>query len=148
MVTSILLADDNKSEHIFFAHSLRFIDPNIKLHSVSGGQALMTYLHDASVLPDILFLDVNMPVKNGKQCLSEIRANKRYDSMPIVMYSTSDAQSDTDETFRLGADLYVRKPVEIDDLVILLRSVLSVYQKQGIKHSSREHYVLTPPTAL
>lgn len=146
-VKNVLLADDNKSEHIFFAHCLKFINKAINLHFVSGGVALMNYLKDpATPLPDILFLDVNMPVKNGKQCLAELRADERFDQMPIVMYSTSDAQSDTDETFILGADLYVRKPVEIEDLVSLLRAVLTVYEQDKIKRNSREHYVLVMPT--
>jgi DNA-binding response OmpR family regulator len=146
-VKNILLADDNQSEHIFFVHSLRFINESINLQSVSGGPSLMQYLNDVcNQIPDILFLDINMPIKDGKECLADLRADKRFDHMSIVMYSTSDDQSDTDETYGLGADRYVRKPVEIDDLISMLRTIISAYEQGAIKPSCREQYVLASST--
>lgn len=142
----ILLADDNKSEHTFFSHSLNLIDETISLISIFGGLPLMNYLNDPlNSLPDILFLDINMPVKNGKECLSDLRSDDRFNDMPIVMYSTSDAQKDTDDAFALGADLYVRKPVEIDQLVTLIRAVLTLYSGNQLRHTPRERFVVVLP---
>jgi len=140
----ILLVDDNKNEHIFFTHALKYIGVSFKLSGLTGGLQLMKYLkEDSNPLPDILFLDVNMPIKNGIDCLTEIRADDRYRDMPIVMYSTSDAPKDTDVTYQLGADLYVQKPVEIEDLVSMLSSVLDAYRHNQLLNNSRENYVLT-----
>jgi CheY-like chemotaxis protein len=143
-VLHILLVDDNKNEHVFFTHALKSIDQSVRLDSLTSGTALIERIYDSSrPLPDILFLDVNMPVKSGKECLALLRTDGRFDGMPIVMYSTSDAETDTDETFALGADLYVRKPVEIVDLAYLLRAVLAVYHQGNIRQTSREQYVIS-----
>jgi len=140
----LLLTDDNKSEHVFFKHALNYIDASIKLTSMPGGIELMQYLeNDQNPLPDILFLDVNMPFKNGKECLSAIRANARFKDVAVVMYSTSDAQKDTDDTFALGADLYVRKPTGKEDLSEILNAVLALYKQGKMKNRSRSGYVLS-----
>ena len=84
-----------------------------------------------------------MPLKNGKECLSMLRADERFDSVPIVMYSTSDAQRDIDETYALGADLYVRKPNGMEALRAMISSVIFIYDKNELKRSAKENYLLT-----
>jgi DNA-binding response OmpR family regulator len=143
-ILHILLADDNSNEHVFFKHALKYVNESIKLSSAKSGQDLLSHLRNHSnQLPDILFLDINMPVKSGKECLKEIRENERYKNLSIVMYSTSDEPNDTDDTYALGADLYVRKPAEIEELISLLRSVIELFMIDGIQQTSRDRYVLS-----
>jgi CheY-like chemotaxis protein len=140
----LLLADDNKSEHIFFTHALKSIKRPVKLDILAGGPELIRYFKEGShALPDILFLDVNMPLRNGKECLAAIRANERCNDMPVVMYSTSDSPRDIEETYELGANIYVRKPNGLDDLSEILTAVIEIYERDRIRRTTREHYVLS-----
>jgi CheY-like chemotaxis protein len=140
----ILLVDDNLNEHFFFKHALAQVARPVRFDALEGGVELVEHFKDEqNPLPDILFLDINMPLKNGKECLSLLRADERFDIVPIVMYSTSDAQRDIDETYALGADLYVRKPNGMDALRSMISSVIFIYDKNELKRSAKENFLLT-----
>jgi len=108
----ILYADDDKDDRELFQQALKDAHTDAKLTTVEDGDKLMKYLAQVDGQhPDIIFLDINMPCKNGKECLKEIRSKKELDEVPIVMFSTSSYKEDIDETFANGANLYVSKPV-------------------------------------
>jgi DNA-binding response OmpR family regulator len=143
-VLSILLTDDNVNEHLFFKYAIKNINENIKVQSFSSGKVLLDYLNDGtSPLPDILFLDVNMPLKNGTECLAEIRAMKDLTELPIVMYSTSDSAEDVDKAYENGANLYVKKPIGIDELRQMLSKVFDIYQENKLKPGSRNEFLVS-----
>ena len=142
----ILLADDNSNEHFFFAHAIKSIQKKIKLDFLRGGIELLNYFRSQpSAKPDIVFIDINMSLQNGKECLAAIRADATNDDIPIVMYSTSDAESDINQTYALGADLYLSKPIALEHLSVLLDSVLNLYDKGQLKRGSRDSFVLHMP---
>jgi response regulator RpfG family c-di-GMP phosphodiesterase len=142
--TFILLVDDNLNEHVFFIHTLKQIEHDTKLQTINGSIDLLKYLgNKQNPIPDILFLDVNMPLKNGKECLRDLRADRRYDAMPIVTYSTSDAQRDIDDAYIMGANLYLRKPDEMSDLTNLLSIVIDMYHKGHLKNIDRDKFLLS-----
>jgi DNA-binding response OmpR family regulator len=139
----ILLADDNMNEHFFFAHAMKQSAYNVKLDTLAGGVELLDYIQrHTDTTPDILFLDLNMPMKNGKDCLAAIRSNTYFKSLPVVIYSTSDAEKDINETYALGADLYVRKPNDMDDLKKVIHTVIDLHINKGVRQKERENYVL------
>lgn len=115
----ILLADDDEADCMIFKEAFEELDIKSHVQIVNGGQELMELLHKSGVpLPHFLFLDLNMPVKNGLACLKEIRANKLLSDMFIAIYSTSASEQDIVETFRNGANVYIQKP---NDFVTLKR---------------------------
>ena len=141
---NILLADDNENEHFFFKHAVKRLNIPADLHTVDGGVALMKYMsNDRNKLPHILFLDINMPLKNGKECLASLRSDPKFDEVSIVMYSTSDAQKDIDETYDLGADLYLQKPTVMGDLPVILKAVFAKYRSSNFKPKSRDKYLIS-----
>ena len=143
MTLNILLVDDNVDEHFFFRHSLLLVTRPIYFHALPGGQEMIEYFkNESNPLPDILFLDINMPMRNGRDCLSYIRSDVRLESVPVVMYSTSDSQRDIDDTYELGADLYVRKPNGMDAIRDMISSVIRIYERDQLKHSSKEVFLL------
>jgi DNA-binding response OmpR family regulator len=75
---------------------------------VYGGHEALRFLQQAETLPDIIFLDINMPAMNGKECLLEIRKNSRYNDIPIVMYSTNANGMDKVDLVKYGADFLVK----------------------------------------
>lgn len=93
-------------------------------------------------LPHLLFLDLNMPRKNGLECLKEIRSDKKLKGISIAIYSTSGTEKDMEETFRNGANVYITKPNDFNILKQILEKVVVTtyqYQDQSMK---RENYLL------
>jgi CheY-like chemotaxis protein len=138
----ILLADDSSEEHFLFNHAIRHIDPSIVVSAAKNGKDLLEILAkpDAAI-PDLIFLDLNMPLLSGKASLAEIRKNKKLEKLPIVIYSTSDDKNDIEETHKLGANLYIRKPQDFEELIRLITGVLKLYSDHGLSGTSREEYV-------
>lgn len=138
----ILLADDSPDEHFLFIHTIKGIDKNVRVTTVTNGEELITRLEkEDTELPDIIFLDINMPLKNGKESLADIRADSRLKELPVIIYSTSDEKKDIEETFQLGANLYVKKPQDFIELEDILAGVIRLYRNEGIKRMDRKNYV-------
>lgn len=125
-VLNILLADDDPDDRLFFKEAMEEINVDTMVSFVNDGSQLMFYLNQPEVyLPHIVFLDINMPIKNGMECLKEIRSNPKFKNMMVVIYSTSGSDNDMQEAFLNGANLYLKKPNNFADLKASLASVLS-----------------------
>ena len=120
----ILLADDDADDRELFEEALSDIQPNATLTTAQDGEELMFILQNYHK-PDLLFLDLNMPRKNGKECLLEITNNPALKQIPIVIFSTSVNPLDIEETFSLGALLFMRKPNSYEELRRNVQDVLS-----------------------
>lgn len=96
----------------------------------------MKYLNNEdSILPHVLFLDLNMPMKNGIECLDEIKANKRFNDIIIAIYSTSSSEEHIEETFIKGANIYIKKPSDFNELKRVLSYVVTLnwqYHTSGL----------------
>jgi len=125
-VLYILLADDDADDRMFFEDAIHELKLNLDFRTVKDGMELMDYLHGSGIiLPQILFLDLNMPFKNGFQCLDEIRSTKAFDDMFIILYSTTARPSDIDAAFEKGASMFIQKPNSYSDLKQILRKVFT-----------------------
>jgi DNA-binding response OmpR family regulator len=124
MITSILLAEDNLEHCFFFRKALQEIAPDIQFSEVHDGDKLIALLE--SYLPDLLFLDLSMPCKNGVQCIQEIRENRIYDSLPIVVFTVSSQHNSIQASYGFGANLYMIKPESYELLVSSLKAILSM----------------------
>lgn len=139
----ILYADDDEDDRDLFRQALNDAHTDAKLTMVEDGDKLMKYL--ASVdgkHPDIIFLDINMPCKNGKLCLKEIRRIEELDKVPVIMFSTSSYKEDIEETFRDGANLYVSKPVFFEDEVNILKKIFALDWQEELLKIDKKRFVL------
>ncbi len=144
---SILYADDDGDDHELFKDALGEAKSTAKLATVEDGEKLMQYLSEVDgQLPDIIFLDINMPRKNGKQCLLEIRSIDLLAHIPVIMFSTSAYPEDIEETFKNGANLYVSKPVFFEDQVKILKKIFSLNWQDDLLKPDRERFVLYAAT--
>ena len=123
-IEHILLADDDKDHAMLFERMVRQDYPSIKVSNVNDGDQLLFFLHLNKV--DLLFLDLNMPVKNGFEVLKELRQLKQFNKVPVVIFTTSDHEAAIETTRRLGANLYVTKPLTYNLLKGVIRHVLSI----------------------
>ena len=121
------LADDDEDDKELFIEALHDVAPKVKITDVSNGTALMKKLSESGAdLPDMIFLDLNMPQKNGIECLEELRGNKKFNKIPIIIYSTSVNLNQIDQTYKKGANLYVQKPQHFSGIKNLLHKMLSL----------------------
>jgi CheY-like chemotaxis protein len=129
----ILLADDDEADRLLFREAFDELKAGTSVSTVNDGVELMEFLQNTEVknLPHILFLDINMPRKDGMECLREIRADNKFKEVSVAIYSTSNSESDMEETFLNGANVYIHKPNDFQKLKKVLEKSIRyahVYQ--------------------
>jgi CheY-like chemotaxis protein len=141
---NILLADDDVDDHTFFKEALKDFPLSTHLTWVHDGEELMRRLTEENKeLPHILFLDLNMPRKNGFECLSEIKLNQKLKNLPIIIYSTSFHKVIADKLHKNGANYYISKPSEISELKIAVQKMITLIMDENIAQPTIEDFVLT-----
>lgn len=129
----IILAEDDKDDQELFIDALNEADVPSEVVTVENGQQLVDNLKDKSQPdPDIIFIDIDMPVKDGKQALQEIKNDKELKDIPAVMLSTWDHPADIEDSFDKGADLYVQKPNSFAGFVFLLKKVFFLHWAKAL----------------
>lgn len=139
----ILLADDDEVDRLLFSEAFSEVKLKTIVHMVNNGAQLMELLNMKDTrLPDLLFLDLNMPKKNGFECLIEIRDNEKLKHLSVAIYSTSDNEKDMERAFSNGANVYINKPDDFNILKQLLnKAVLTAYQYNN-KAYKKEFFLL------
>lgn len=139
----VLLADDDEDDKALFKDALNHTPVKTELTTANDGQELMDKLHDDSIPnPDIIFLDINMPKKDGKECLAEIKADENLKEIPCVMYSTSNNEKDIADTFNSGANLYVAKPDSFTKIISVLNHIFTLKWRMLFTKTSKESFVI------
>jgi CheY-like chemotaxis protein len=139
---SVLLADDDDDDRLLFHDAILEIDAKVDLQMVKTGEELMQYLLTSAVfLPEILFLDLNMPGKNGFDCLEEIRRDRTLRELFVIIYSTTTSPREIEEVFTLGADLFVSKPNSFTGLKKLLAQLLTIDLRAHIAGGGKKNFV-------
>ncbi len=140
---NIALADDDEDDRIVFKDAIDALKIKTKLSLFVNGKELMDYLTLPNIiLPEIIFLDLNMPVKNGMQCLREIRENTHLNAISVAIYSTSSSEDDIEETFINGANIYINKPHKFSDLKAAIERVLQVNWQYQTSILNRDNFLL------
>ena len=121
---SCLLIDDDDDDKEIFCIALSEVDPSIECHTAIDGIQALDMLQDPSFVPDYIFLDLNMPLMSGKECLVEIKKRPHLRNTPVIIFSTSASQKDIEETRELGAASFITKPPLISTLTDRLGEVL------------------------
>jgi CheY-like chemotaxis protein len=127
----ILVADDDPDDRLLIQDAFsesRIINP---VHFVNDGQELIDYLNrrhrfqklQKCPLPGLILLDLNMPRKNGMEALKEIKSNSKHRCIPVVVFTTSKAEEDVFQTYNLGVNSFVTKPVNFDKMVDLMETI-------------------------
>ncbi len=141
---SILLADDDTDDCYFVKEALNEFSLPTHLTAVHNGEELMQWLtNEVNELPDVLFLDLNMPRKNGFECLAEIRNNERLKQLPVIIYSTSFHREIAIMLYNNGANYYISKPSEISHLKKTVQDIVIRIAEEDISQPAIENFVLT-----
>jgi CheY-like chemotaxis protein len=143
--TNIVLAEDDSDDRYLFEEALTKANPDAELTTVENGEELMKHLHDkGEPNPDMIFMDINMPVKNGIETLEEIRDKEQFNDIPVVMLSTSDNKKDIEETYAKGANLYVKKPSLFSHFIKILKKIFALDWKAFLSKPKKENFVIKP----
>lgn len=141
---NILLADDDATDRLLFKEAFEELKMKTIVTMVNDGVALMNYLIESkNILPHLLFLDLNMPLKNGLTCLKEIKSLDKLKTISIAIYSTSASEKDMEETFLGGANVYIKKPNDFNKLKkVLEKAILANYIYQDPPFN-KENFLLS-----
>ena len=124
----ILLVEDSPGDVRLTREALRDANPHLRLHAVADGAEAMAFLqhkgvHADAPRPDIILLDLNMPKKDGREVLAEIKRDASLKLIPTVIMTTSEAEADVVKCFELQANSYLLKPVDLTAFELLVKSV-------------------------
>lgn len=138
----IALADDDEDDRLFFTDAFSELKINTKVQTFNDGLALMNFLNSTNIFPNILFLDLNMPIKNGIECLEEIKKNSRFNDIAIAIYSTSSSEDHIEETFVKGANIYIKKPSDFATLKKILSDVVTINWQYHTSGLNKDNFLL------
>lgn len=139
----IILAEDDEDDSQFFEEALNSFSDAPALIRAKDGVELTDLLQESDKLPDLVFLDLNMPRKNGAQCLHEIREQKEFEHLPVIVLSTTSSKDIIDSMYDSGANLYVQKPSDIRLWKRAIQAVLEMDWNIHPPFSVRKNFTLT-----
>lgn len=127
----ILVADDDEDDRLLMQDAVDEGNLAIALHFVENGEELLDYLYRReqysdvarSPLPDLILLDLNMPKKDGRETLAEIKANSDFRQIPVVILTTSKTAEDIHRSYKSGGNSFITKPVSFEGLVEVMKTL-------------------------
>ncbi|HLI94325.1 MAG TPA: response regulator, partial [Puia sp.] len=125
----LLIVDDDGDDLQFFIDAIGEIDPRIRCLTAFNGIEALKLLETNDTRPDYIFLDLNMPKMNGKQCLRHLKSSPLFQSIPVIIYSTSRRPEDSTEAREMGAAAFIVKPNKFYQLKNEISGVLQLTDK-------------------
>lgn len=141
---NILLADDDQTDCLLFKDALRELPVSASLTIVHNGEKVTELLNKKRrKLPDVLFLDINMPRKNGFATLGEIKRNSRLENLPVVIFSTSSETETIKRVFSDAAHYYISKPADFLQLKKVIYEALILISQKDKSMPLEENFMIT-----
>jgi CheY-like chemotaxis protein len=137
---NVLIAEDDKDDYLFFAEGLEKISSTYNITRAATGLECITYLK-AGNKPDLIFLDLRMPIKSGLDCLKFIKDTQDLKEIPVIIYSTSHYIKDIDCAFKTDAHYYIVKPESADLLLDILQLLINKLD-ETLERPGKENFVL------
>jgi response regulator RpfG family c-di-GMP phosphodiesterase len=141
-VQDVLVADDDKDDFEVLSEVINNLSIKIFLSRAENGDVLMKLIHNK--MPDLLLLDLMLPCKDGKDCIREIRSDKKFDSLPIIVYTSLRDLESIEFCYRWGTNLFVHKPQTFSEIGDVVRKIFSINWKKMRYYPTRSEFVLNP----
>jgi two-component system, response regulator len=136
---NIVIAEDDEDDYLLIVEALKLLDNVAFIHWAKDGEELLNYLNDCEgsdnpqkKLPSLIILDLNMPKKDGREALNEIKTHPTHKSIPVVILTTSQANADISQAYKLGANSFIQKPFKYQDFKVTME-VLQNYWLNIVK---------------
>jgi CheY-like chemotaxis protein len=141
---NIYLADDDQSDCLLFKEALEVLPIKANLTIVHDGEQLLELLaKEDNILPDVLFLDLNMPRKNGFVALGQIKRDEKLLNLPVIIFSTANDQTKVKMVFKDAAHYYIRKPAKFSELKNVIYKALKIIAERNTELPIQENFMLT-----
>lgn len=141
---NVYLADDDDADCLLFKEALAELPVTVNLTVLDDGQQLLDLLtKKGNQLPDVLFLDLNMPRKNGFASLGQIKRDEKLYDLPVIVFSTANNQEKVKDVFRDAAHYYIRKPAKFSELKEVIYKALELIAEGNLKLPKEENFMLT-----
>ena len=137
----VLLAEDDNDDVLSFELAMKEMPFSFILRNAENGDMLFVLLKER--IPDILFLDILMPCRDGVTCIIEIRKNKEYNHMPVIMYTAMNSEEYIENAYKNGANFYLLKSNSIHELSEKLTKIFSIDWKNFMFYPQKEQFVLS-----
>lgn len=124
----VLIIDDDDDDRGFFSEALHEVNPDFICREEIDGRAAIEYLEKTNLLPEAIFLDMNMPRMNGFECLQEIKKSTRLKHIPVAIYSTFHSPDLEKKAYSLGASCYLKKPLHFIEIIDCIRSFITQFR--------------------
>jgi CheY-like chemotaxis protein len=138
----IILAEDDIDDRLFFKSAFKDLKLEYDLTICEDGLQLMDYLATREKAPHIIFLDLNMPGKNGLECLKELRRNHIYRDTSIAIYTSLASSQNHEEAFIRGANIFIKKPKELSELKKILLEVIYINWQYVSDGLNKENFMI------
>jgi response regulator RpfG family c-di-GMP phosphodiesterase len=138
----VLIADDDREDFEIVSDIIKSLPIKVVVTRAENGDILMKLIHERK--PDLLLLDLVLPCKDGKACIKEIRKNKDFDDLPIIVYTSLRDLESIEFCFREGTNLYVFKPDTYSEIVQIVEKIFSFSWKKVRYFPTRTNFVLNP----
>lgn len=139
----ILLAEDDHDDRLLFEEAIDELPVSVELITFNNGDELMEWLNSKNKLPDALFLDLNMPRKNGFAALGEIKRDTKLQDLPVIIFSTATNEEMIKQVFKDAAHYYIRKPAIFGELKELIYKSLKLIADKDMDLPGKESFMLT-----
>lgn len=126
LYNNILLIDDDEDDQEIFLMALDELSENFKCTTISSARDALSQLENGQLSPDLILLDLNMPIMNGQQFLAEIKKKESLKHIPVIIFSTSFHEATIQLARELGAADFITKPGKIPDLVNILKPLIAL----------------------
>jgi len=123
-IQTVFIADDDSDDQMLFQQALQDVAPHIRLEATKDGNELLSLLQNFK--PELLFLDLDMPSKNGLECLKAIRSNPIFSDMGVIVFSSTSRPANIVVAYEMGADLFFIKPSSYQELVEIITTTLEL----------------------
>lgn len=124
---TILIVDDDADDRAMIKEAFEKVEGSFNLKFLEDGEQLMDTLKqglaEGSLAPSVILLDLNMPRKDGREALREIKESKELRSIPVIIFTTSKSEKDISDSYELGCNCYITKPPTYKGLVEVIRSI-------------------------
>jgi len=139
----IILAEDDMDDCLIFEEAFNEVNMNLRLVIVNNGVELINFLSEnALILPQLVFLDLNMSLKNGFECLHELKSTERLKDIPVIIYSTSDSADNREKCWQLKAHLYITKPSSFTQLKKIISRILIIDFVKQLVEKPKEKFLI------
>ncbi|WP_426485512.1 response regulator [Flavobacterium sp. 2] len=126
----IFYTDDDEDDLSIFADAVESLEKDIILQTYSGGEKLLNAIAHSPPKPNVIFLDLNMPGKNGFDVLTELKGSEKNNDIPVIIFSTSNEPGIIEKCLTLGANFFITKPVLMKDIIKAIEYSLTINWKE------------------